>query len=80
MPLAHGILAELAGAISRRHHVKSARCNGCAGGAAGELAGGSSMPVVVMATESSGSGRAEDHTSASGGCFGLHKVRAHARQ
>mmetsp|Transcript_17563 Transcript_17563/g.52740 ORF Transcript_17563/g.52740 Transcript_17563/m.52740 type:complete len:844 (-) Transcript_17563:602-3133(-) len=38
-----------------------------------ELAAAGTMPVVLMATESSGSGKAEDHTSASGGCFGLHK-------
>lgn len=34
------------------------------------------MPVIVMATESTGSGRAEDAGSASGGWHGLHKVGA----
>lgn len=40
----------------------------------GELAAGSSMPVVVMATQTSGSAT-HDSGAASGGCFGLHKVR-----
>lgn len=38
-----------------------------------ELASGSSMPVVVMATQTSGSATSDDRGSASGGCFGLHK-------
>jgi hypothetical protein len=41
---------------------------------AGDLASTVGMPVVVMATESTGSGRAEDADSASGGWHGLHKV------
>lgn len=41
---------------------------------AGDLANAARMPVVVMATESTGSGRAEDADSASGGWHGLHKV------